>query len=71
MGLNKQETHEFLKHRFLTKEILVKGKMYEVTKSTTDLSTVEMEEYLETIRRWVIEDLKAIIPLPNEVEVNE
>lgn len=38
-------------------------------RSTTELSTVEFEEYLEKCRQWAVIALDIYIPLPNEVEV--
>ena len=41
----------------------------ERVKSTTELTTVEFEEYAESCRRWASIALDMYIPLPNEVEV--
>lgn len=68
MGLSPEEVHDFLKAKFLKREVQVKGKMFEIIRSTTDLSTVEMEEYLENVRRWASTELGCYIPLPNEID---
>ncbi len=72
LGLSPDETHETLKYQFLKvhKSIIVQGKIEEFffMRSTTDLSTKSMEEYLENIRMWAAEFLGCIIPLPNEIE---
>jgi hypothetical protein len=36
-------------------------------RSTTSLNTVEMEEYVENIRRFAISELGCYIPEPNEI----
>lgn len=62
--------HRELAKNFLgSTEVTKGGFTFEVIKSTTDLSTVEMEEYLEIIRRWADVELNLYIPKPNEVEI--
>lgn len=68
MGLLPDETHEFLKSLFLKMGMEVKGKRYEVTRSTTLLSTIEFEDYLAKCRAWTSMELNTYIPEPNEVE---
>jgi hypothetical protein len=70
IGLNEDELHEVLKYKFLKEhaENKVLGEV-DFVKSTTDLNTKEMEEYLEKIRVWATEFLNMNIPLPNEVEI--
>jgi len=36
------------------------------TRSTTDLTTVEFEDFCSRVRTWASKTLKIIIPLPNE-----
>lgn len=72
-GFNPDEMHEILKHKFLKKSVWItnieKGTVEEVviTQSTTELTTVEFENYLAKIRQWAGEELNCPIPLPNEV----
>lgn len=40
----------------------------EYARSTTELSTIEFEKYLEDIRRWASMKLSCYIPLPNEYD---
>lgn len=72
IGEAPQRTHELLKSLFLKeityKTIRNKPERFERIKSTTELSTVEMEVYLEEIRRWAAEFLNVSIPEPNQVE---
>ena len=60
-------------HGILASEFLTRtgwqGKPY--VKSTTTLTTVEFEKYLEDCRRWAAVALEIYIPLPNEVEIPE
>ncbi len=62
-GYTTDEVHAFLAREFLKD----RSGVIETVRSTTDLSTMEFEEYTENIRRWGAETLKLNIPLPNEV----
>jgi hypothetical protein len=62
-GYTKDETHDMLRGMFLRKR---KEGLPDTIRSTTELSTVEMEEYHESIRRWGAEQ-GVYIPAPNEV----
>ena len=63
IGENKNVVHEQLKVKFLYD---LSGEMPKV-RSTSDLTTVEEEEYHSEIRMWASEFLNIYIPLPNEV----
>jgi len=65
LGYSAEEAHEALKWHFLIKL----GEVLPTVKSTTELTTVEFEEYLAKIRQWAAEFLNVSIPEPNEVEV--
>lgn len=61
--------HEFLKSEILKNGkdiILATGEVKSGNPSTSILTTTEMEEYLENIRRWAAENLNISIPEPNE-----
>lgn len=62
-GHTTDEVHAYLTSLFLQD----KSRIIPVIKSTTELSTVEFEEYTENIRRWGASTLSLNIPLPNEV----
>lgn len=64
-GQSVKAIHDFLRHEFLV-DVTAKIK---VAKSTSDLSTVEMEEYLAKIRMWASEFLNCQIPLPNQIDL--
>lgn len=64
-GYTPNETHDYLRLKCLIKE---NEGGFKTLKSTTELSTVEMEKYLEDCRRDA--SLHGIyIPLPNEVDL--
>ena len=64
----KEATHEFLKMNFGYEELVNEdtGEVLRRVKSTTENSTIEMEQYHEICRRKAYEFFGAVIPLPNE-----
>ncbi len=72
LGYSKDEIHELLKHKFLHQwgsiETLDGLESIEFTKSTTVLTTTEMEKYLRDIREWASMKLNYYLPEPNEDE---
>ena len=68
-GYSVHEMHEVCKLKFNPYEKANKktGEITVFGGSTTELNTIQEEEYLENIRRWAIVDLDCLIPLPNEV----
>lgn len=65
-GHSTEELHEAFKHMFLPRTTFLGDKEIIANKSTTELSTSEMEEYLMRIRVWAAQELGCSIPLPNE-----
>jgi hypothetical protein len=63
-GYEPEEMHEALKDKFLSVGLDDHG--LKIVRSTTKLSTTEMEEYLEKIKRWAAAELNCYIPDPNE-----
>ena len=61
LGYEKNEIHEALKWKFLQ----IPGKLPTV-KSTTKLSTVEFNDYIDEIVRWAAIDLGVVLPDPDE-----
>lgn len=61
------DAHDYLKRLFLKRGVDFKGKRYEVVGSTTTLTTIDMENYLEKCRLWAAQELQIVIPYPNEV----
>ncbi len=70
LGYTREEVHEICKQMFLSEIIFLKTKkgvrQIRVPKSTTELKTVEFEEYLSSIRQWASMELGIYIPTPNE-----
>jgi hypothetical protein len=73
-GYENEEMHEFCKMKFLqprTIEIIDKNGVVDsktIPRTTTNLDTIQFEDYLEKIRRWASMRLDFYIPLPNEFE---
>ena len=67
IGYTSEEMHEALKWKFLKRH---GEKVYQLPtiRSTTDLSTVEFENYMSEIREWASIEMGCYIPLPNEVK---
>lgn len=67
-GFSKEEIHAILKSRFLKVEKVneVSGVIYDYIKSTTELSTVEYEQYMDSVRQFAAEEFGMNVPMPNE-----
>lgn len=66
--IDTEEVHNMLKvdvGRLVKDVVLPDGTKRKVIRSTTELSTVEFEEYLEKCRAWAAQ-FDLIIPLPHE-----
>lgn len=74
-GHSVDDLHETMKSMFnpLRLEFNTKKGMEAVraSKSTTELTTVKMEEYLSQIRQWASESLGIFIPTPGEVDFED
>ena len=57
-----ESLHQEMRRRFLPK----RGSL-NIPLSTSDLTTQEMSEYIEAIRRWAAVELGIYVPEPNEV----
>ena len=62
-GFTNEEIHQFWRKMFLQYSRKVSGKVYEFTRSTTELNWMEMTDYIEKIRVYVrdSETLKSVI----------
>lgn len=65
-GSEPEEVHEAMGVRF---RLVHGGKLGVKVRSTTDLSTVEMEDYLAKVRAYAATELGILIPLPNEAVI--
>jgi len=67
-GYTKDEAHQLMQRQFLKYPKQVSDGIEEMfVRSTTSLNTVEMEEYVENIRRFAISELGCYIPEPGEI----
>jgi len=74
LGYTSEEMHEILKYKFLTeirelvreKEGVKTKKLIIVPLTTTDLSTIQFEDFLSSIRAWASNELSIFLPAPNE-----
>jgi len=66
-GYTPDEVHSAMGLMFL----LDRSRSIPVIRSTASLNTVEMEEYIESIRQFAAKDLNCSIPLPNEVDYKD
>jgi hypothetical protein len=62
-GYLDEEMHEIYKSMFLKEEREIKGKRYELVRSTTSLNTEEFSEYIEKCRMWAANE-GIVIPDP-------
>ena len=57
-GHTKEELHEFCKAKFNRRPIEIKGKIYDVPHTTTDLEVGEFQDYIERIKSWAAQELE-------------
>jgi hypothetical protein len=67
-GFLEDEMHEVLKKKFnpKVKALRQTGEEFLIGGSTTELDTMNFEEYLSKIKIWAIQELDIYIPDPNE-----
>lgn len=67
LGYSPEEIHDICKYKFLRKTIHITkdDEDIEIIGSTKELSTTDIEKYMENVRRWGAE-LGVNLPLPNE-----
>lgn len=65
-GYTVDEAKEAMKWQFLREEHDI---LPPTVRSTSSLNTMEMEEFIESCRRWASDFLGLYIPLPNEVDL--
>lgn len=74
LGYDTDFMKDILKSKFLTKEIVIRGKdgkeeLLKVVLHSADLSTVEFEDFTRLARQFG-DNLGIYIPLPNEVDLS-
>jgi len=67
LGYTPEEVHEILKQKFLGEVLSAGGQEFSVGKSTTELDTVQMENFMDRVRIWASIEFSVVIPEPNEV----
>lgn len=71
-GYTEDEVHEIMLNKFsLKKEIIIGDETHIIKGRSHNMKTDEFEKYLEDIRRFAAEKLNTIIPLPNEILIEE
>ena len=70
--VTQQQVHEMLKAKYLLAERYNEktGEVMQIIRSTTEISTVEHNQYCEDVRRWAAETLGMNLPEPNEYNEN-
>lgn len=70
-GDSPEATHRTLKEMFLPRMFVTVGdEEREADKTTTLLTTGQMEDYLMRVRVWAGQELGVVIPLPNEAPLS-
>lgn len=69
-GMVKDDFHIYFRAKFLQHTKEINGDMVEYTRSTTELNTLEFEDYLSKIRMFASVEIGCFLPLPNETEFN-
>jgi len=70
-GYSSEEIHSVLKEKFLSKIIILAGKEERISRSSTELSTIEWEKWMAEIKEWAALELSCVIPDPNQVDYTE
>ena len=67
-GFTSDEIHSIMKSKFLNTEKVDEktGVIYPYIRSTTELTTIEMIDYMTSIQKFASEDLQIVLPQPNE-----
>lgn len=73
LGYRADEVHDLMRAMFLPYSFVdaKRGINIQTARSTSSLTTVEFEEYIEKIRGWASSEQEIRIPLPNEVDLGE
>ena len=70
IGYTPEVMHEYMKEKFLWKNKdyydMPDGGIIYIKESTTNLSTIEFDNYIQEIRNWAGEFLSLDVPLPNQ-----
>ena len=67
-GDDKYDWHIYLGNKFRRDTKEINGELVEYVKSTTKLTTIEFEDYMEKIRVFASREMGCFLPKPNETE---
>ena len=67
-GMSADDFHIYFRSKFLQATKEINGEMIEYTRSTTELKTMEAEDYYSKIRMFASVEIGCFIPLPNETD---
>jgi len=67
-GHTPEEMHEYCKVEFNPIRLSIAGQEKIIGGSTTNLDTLQFQEYVGKIQRWAAEFLNCVIPDPNQTE---
>lgn len=65
-GTCKDDWHEYYKHKFNAKVLIVDGKDVRVAQSTATLSTLQMSRYMDMIQADAATEFGVTLPLPGD-----
>jgi len=67
-AITDEDAHEILKHRFLRREVVddKTGEVMPYTKSTTELTTTEFNQYLDLCAAWLNDMFGFVMPDPQD-----
>lgn len=65
-GEEPERLHDIFCTMFLKQDVMLKGYLVEIVRSTSGLTTIEAEEYFRKIRQFAWDQHELKIPLPNE-----
>ena len=65
-GTPKEDSHDYYKSKYLSRDVAVGNKWYRVPGSTTDLNTLQMTNYLEKVKADAATEFGITLPLPED-----
>ena len=71
-GNDMEDIKEAMKLKYLeSEERVIAGQIVRKAKSTTELNTAEQEEFMDKVRHFWLDFIGLMIPLPNEIDLEE
>ena len=67
-GMDADDIHSFFKQKFLPAKIIEVGEETIEIRSTKNLTTLEMTDYMDKIYAWVTSELGVLLPLPQDFQ---